>query len=237
MKQRLLTGAASLVILALAVFSGAIVSERVQIDTFRHVEAVGSGFQRLRHFIASALYLQLDDYHHIEMYQGIPWSQATDYLPQMWLIAKLDPHFTDVYTDAAFHLAVNLGQVEEGMDFIREGLRFNPDSLDVRFQYTYLLWATGTGETGEVLRESLAYRSLLRRNEGHSGEPYCEPSSATMIAEAIKAETDSLNPYAHLYESRAVFMRNSIRAGLYYPGYLGEPPDYLKPPEMEMPQQ
>lgn len=237
MKARVLSAALSLVFLLLAVFSGAIVSERVQIDTFRNVEAVGSGFQRLRHFIASALYLQLDDYHHIEMYQGIPWSEVTDYLPQMWLIAKLDPSLTDVYTDAAFHLAVNLDQVEEGMDFIREGLRNNPDSLDVRFQYTYLLWATETGDPEGILQECLAYRDLLRRNSGHSDEPYCEPSSATMIAEVIKAETDSLNPYVLFYESRAVFIRNSIRAGLYYPGYLAEPPDYIKPLKMEMPQQ
>jgi len=220
----------ALLFLILAVFSGLYVSNRVTVDTFRHIEALDSGFQRLKHFIASALYLQLDDYHHIEMYQGVSWTEATDYLPQMWLIARLDPHFTDVYTDASFHLAVNLGQVEEGMAFIREGVRNNPDSLDVRFQLAYLLWATGTGNSKELLRETIAYRAVMRRAMGDVRNPYYEYSSETILAELFEAETDSINPRSSFYRRRSSFLREALRAGIYYPYYLSEPPSFLGEP-------
>lgn len=222
----------SFLLLAGAIFSGNAVSGRISINTFQHVEAVGSGFQRLKHFIASALYLQLDDYHHIEMYQGIPWDSVTDYLPQMWLIAKLDPHFTDIYTDAAYHLAVNLGQVEEGMDFILEGLENNPDSLDVRFEYTFLLWETGMGSPEEIISECSAYRDLVRRNRGDLEQPYCEASSATILSEMYETLSDSLDPYHLFYRERALFLRRALRAGLYYPGYLESPPEWIRPSVM-----
>jgi hypothetical protein len=218
---------ATLVFLVLAVLSGLSVSNRAGVDTFQHFEVFGSGFQRLKNFMASVLYLELDKYHHIEMYQGVSWTEATDYLPQMWLITHLDPHFTDVYTDAAFHLAVNLGQVEEGMAFIREGVANNPDSLDVRFEYAYLLWVTGTGTGNDILKETLAYRDLLRRAEGDLRNPYYESSSATIMAEFFQAETDSLNPYYLFYSRRASFVRLATQQGLFYPDYLSPPPHYF----------
>lgn len=217
----------SLLVLAAAVVSGNQVSERTQIDTFQHVEAVGSGFQRLRHFIASALYLQLDDYHHIEMYQGIPWTGVTDYLPQMWLIARLDPHFTEVYNDASYHLAVNLGRVEEGIDFIEEGLRNNPDSLDIRYQYAYLLWETGSGTPLEVMEACAAYRVLVRRAGGDHRQPYSEPASEFIMGSASAAiDSSGCGPR---FENRADFLKRAIWRGLYYPGYLADPPGWLMP--------
>ncbi|MCK5133934.1 MAG: hypothetical protein KAR40_17515 [Candidatus Sabulitectum sp.] len=233
MRTKLFLPLTAVVFLTLAVISGASVSRRASVDTFQHIELLGSGFQRMKHFAASALYLQLDDYHHIEMYQGIPWSSVTDYLPQMWLIARLDPTFTDVYTDAAYHLAINLGSVEEGMDFIREGVRCNPDSLDVRFEYAYLLWETGTGTTEEIIDETLAYRSLLRRVNGDIDHTYNEPSSATLLAEVFETRADSLDPYSLFYRRRTFFVRNAIREGLYYPDYMSPPPEYLNSEKMD----
>ncbi|PIE51988.1 hypothetical protein CSA37_08945 [Candidatus Fermentibacteria bacterium] len=224
---------ASVLFLVCAFFAGKEVSRRTSVDTYHHVEAVGSGFQRLKHFIASAMYLQLDNYHHIEMYQGIPWDQVTDYLPQMWLIAKLDSHFTEVYNDASYHLAVNLGEVDQGLEFIREGVRFNPDSLDIVYQYAYLLWQTGEGENEEILDAAYHYRLLLRRYGGDEKQPYNEPSSAFLISEII-AEEDSLAPFVSLYRRRSSFIRSGIRAGIYYPGYLEEPPAFLAPPKGEI---
>lgn len=229
--NRLLPLLPAMIFLAGAVVSGRAVSSRTTVNTFRHVEAVGSGVQRLRHFIASALYLQLDDYHHIEMYQGIPWDQVTDYLPQMWLIARLDPHFTDVYTDASFHLAVNLGRVEEGMAFVREGLANNPDSLDIRYEYTYLLWNTETGTQEEVIEQALLYRELMRRFEGDRSNPYNEPSSCTIIADCYETLADSTDPMHLYWKRRAAFHRDAMRTGLYYAGYYELPPPFILPPE------
>jgi hypothetical protein len=227
MKTKILVPAAALIFLFLSVVSGSSVSQRATVDTSQHLQIFGSGFQRLKHFFASVLYLQLDDYHHIAMYQGIPWTENTDYLPQMWLIAKLDPHFTDVYTDAAYHLAINLGMVEEGMSFLEEGVKNNPDSLDIRFELAYLLWKTGEGSADNIINETIAYRTLLRRAGGDVRQPYNESSSATIIAETIEAQSDSLNPYYQFYKTRAFFERQAKRAGLFYPDSVSTP-EYLR---------
>jgi len=224
MKTKHLLSAAALVLLFLSAVSGSSVSQRVSVDTSQHLQVFGSGFQRMKHFFASVLYLQLDDYHHIAMYQGIPWTENTDYLPQMWLIAKLDPHFTDVYTDAAYHLVINLGMVEEGMSFIEEGARNNPDSLDIRFELAYLLWRTDDGTSEDIINETIAYRTLLRRAGGDSRQPYNESSSATIMAEAMEAQSDSLNPYSLFYRTRTSFVRQAKRAGLFYPDSVSAPP-------------
>ena len=227
MKKSILLYSAAFVFLYLAIISGTSISRKASVNTFKHIEAFGSGFQRLRHFTASALFLQLDDYHHIAQFQGIDWTEVTDYLPQMWLIAKLDPSFTNVYTDAAYHLAINLGSVEEGLDFIKQGVSDNPHSLDIRFEYAYLLWETGAGTSENILDETLVYRSLVRRVNGDSDNSYNEASSATILAEVFEARTDSLNPYGLFYRRRSIFVRNATRQGLYYPDYLSPPPDYL----------
>ena len=233
MKKNVLLYSAAIVFLFLAIVSGASISRIASVDTFKHIEVFGSGFQRLRHFMASALYLQLDDYHHIAQFQGADWTEITDYLPQMWLIAKLDPTFTNVYTDAAYHLAINLGSVEQGMDFIKEGVYNNPDSLDIRFEYAYLLWETGSGTSENILDETLVYRSLVRRVNGDFDNSYNEPSSATLLAEVFEARTDSLNPYSLFYRRRSIFVRGAIREGLYYPDYLSPPPDYLNTEKLD----
>jgi hypothetical protein len=227
MKTKLLLPAAAFLFLAASFVSGSAVSQRVTVDTFRHIQVFDSGFARLKHFFASVLYLQLDDYHHIAMFQGVPWTQNTDYLPQMWLIAKLDPHFTDVYTDAAYHLVVNLGMVNEGMSFLDEGVRNNPDSLDIRFEQAYLLWETGEGTYEEITDEIITYRALVRRSMGDIDQPYNEPSSAAVLAELIEAKSDSLNPYRLFYRKRSANVRQAMREGLYYPGYLATPPEFL----------
>lgn len=232
-RQKLILLSASILFLVGAFFSGSAVSSQTMVNTFHHVEALGSGVDRLRHFVASALFLQLDDYHHIEMYQGVSWTEVTDYLPQMWVIARLDPTFTDVYTDAAYHLAVNLGEVDRGIEFIREGLENNPDSLDVVYEYAYLIWQTGRGSSEEVTDACLDYIRLVRRFGGDADQPYNEPSSTLILAEVLAGETDTLNTGSEFYRRRSRFIRNAMHAGLYYPGYLQEPPAFLSPPEME----
>ena len=232
MKLRFLFPAA-VVFLFLAVFSGASVSQRASVNTSQHLQLFGSGFGRLRHFVASALYLQLDDYHHIAQFQGILWTEVTDYLPQMWLIAKLDPNFTDIYTDAAFHLIINLGEVEKGLEFIREGVANNPDSLDVRYEFAYLLLATGAGDEDEILDEILTYRSLMRKTGGDTEQPYNESSSAVILSEIIDGGADSLNPYSLFYRRRRAFVVAAEIEGLYYPDYLSPPPDYLITEKMD----
>lgn len=55
-------------------------------------------------------------------------------LPWLKLSSLLDPHKVQTYTIAAFWLRTELGKVDEALDFLREGLRANPDSSDILFE-------------------------------------------------------------------------------------------------------
>jgi tetratricopeptide (TPR) repeat protein len=55
-------------------------------------------------------------------------------LPWLELSAALDPHKVQTYTTAAFWLRTQLGKVNEALQFLRQGLRANPDSSDILFE-------------------------------------------------------------------------------------------------------
>ncbi len=98
----------AVVFLFIAVVSGRIAGETAW-ENEAASEAVSSGAGEIGSILADILWLQLDQYHHIWMYQGNEWTTATDYLPQLWLIIKLDPTFAEAYIDGGYHLVRNLG--------------------------------------------------------------------------------------------------------------------------------
>jgi tetratricopeptide (TPR) repeat protein len=55
-------------------------------------------------------------------------------LPWLKLSADLDPQRIDTYTVAAYWLRVRLGKPAEAEQFLREGLRANPDSPEILFE-------------------------------------------------------------------------------------------------------
>jgi tetratricopeptide (TPR) repeat protein len=54
-------------------------------------------------------------------------------LPWLRLSAELDPQRVDTYTVAAYWLR-NIGKAKEAEQFLREGLRANPDSYEILFE-------------------------------------------------------------------------------------------------------
>ena len=52
-------------------------------------------------------------------------------LPWLKLTAELDPHKIQAYTVASYWLANHLGRPKEAEEFLREGLRQNPDSYEI----------------------------------------------------------------------------------------------------------
>ena len=52
-------------------------------------------------------------------------------LPWLKLTAELDPHKIQAYTVASYWLANHLGKPKEAEQFLREGLRQNPDSYEI----------------------------------------------------------------------------------------------------------
>ena len=61
-------------------------------------------------------------------------AEEQEILPWLKLSSLLDPHKVQTYTIAAFWLRTELGKVDEALDFLREGLRANPDSSDILFE-------------------------------------------------------------------------------------------------------
>jgi tetratricopeptide (TPR) repeat protein len=55
-------------------------------------------------------------------------------LPWLRLSAGLDPQRIDTYTVAAFWLRKSLGKVKEAEQFLREGVRNNPQSYEILFE-------------------------------------------------------------------------------------------------------
>lgn len=214
---------AAVVFLTLAYASGNAVRDRHRADISGNLGTIGSGMDRLRRVAASALYLQMDDYHHIGMFQGQSWATITDYLPQAWLISRLDPGFSVVFVDAANHLAVNLGMVEEGLELAREGIRHNPDSLDIAFEFAFLLFETGAGSSEEAVLAVLHYHELLRSGNGDHAGPFRESSACLIASEALAT---TMPEFSELYARRAEFLSFALRSGLYYPGYLSESPEH-----------
>ncbi|MCX6891838.1 MAG: hypothetical protein NTX51_09975 [Verrucomicrobia bacterium] len=73
-----------------------------------------------RHFIITA---------HTHLQGG----KEREMLPWLRLSAELDPQKIETYTVAAYWLR-DMGKVREAEDFLREGLRNNPDSYEILFE-------------------------------------------------------------------------------------------------------
>ena len=59
--------------------------------------------------------------------------QEREILPWLKIAADIDPHIVETYTVAAYWLANQLHKVPEAEQFLREGLRANPDSYEILF--------------------------------------------------------------------------------------------------------
>lgn len=60
--------------------------------------------------------------------------EAKEILPWLKLSAELDPQRIDIYTTASYWLCSNMGKFKEAEDFLRIGLRANPDSYEILFE-------------------------------------------------------------------------------------------------------
>ena len=112
----LLPLAVAVAALSLAVFSGREASRHLG-GGAPSLEVLSSGLDQMRSFVGDLLYLKIDRYHHIWMYQGHEWEQATDYLPMIWLVNRHKPENARNYIDGGHHLAINLERDTPGARF------------------------------------------------------------------------------------------------------------------------
>jgi hypothetical protein len=178
------------------------------------LEPADRGFDEIRLILAEVLYLELDDYHHIMMYQGYDWTAISDYLPQIWLIVRLKPDFWQAYQDGAYHLAVNLGSTTEGLRLLEEGIANCPGNLDLLWQNVVIRWRTGTGRPRERLQACLEYSRAVRDlglPDPHPVELRNAALISTWIMEEGTGTRDSLT--SARYSRRADILNLVIRAG------------------------
>jgi tetratricopeptide (TPR) repeat protein len=75
---------------------------------------------------------------HTHLESGGATGQRVNYvaeiLPWVWTATKLDPHRDYPYVEAAYWLRRSLGLRREGEGFLREGLRNNPDSVEIQYE-------------------------------------------------------------------------------------------------------
>ncbi len=100
--------------------------------------------------------------------------QERELLPWLRLSAELDPQRVDTYIIASYWLRSRLGKVKEAEQFLRQGLRANPDSYEIYF------------ELGRIYDEN--YQNPL------SARNLWEVALKKWVAQERKSETDKAAP-------------------------------------------
>ncbi|MDW8310097.1 MAG: hypothetical protein RMK20_12065 [Verrucomicrobiales bacterium] len=85
--------------------------------------------------------------------------EEREMMPWLRLSAELDPQRVETYTVAAYWLRTRLGKVAEARDFLREGLRNNPDSYEILFELGRLYFENDH----DVVRARNLWELALRR--------------------------------------------------------------------------
>jgi len=88
-----------------------------------------------RKTIASYLWVKSDVYHHIwEEFENKSWKENAENVPVDRLITYLDPSFVDSYYIGGSMLGFELNRIDEGISFLREGIKNNPDASPLYLQ-------------------------------------------------------------------------------------------------------
>ncbi len=216
MKGRTVPFIAAVIFLTIAVYSGRLASQAALSGNIA-TEAVSKGIGQIGSFLADILWLQLDQYHHIWMYQGNEWMTATDYLPQLWLIIKLDPTFAEAYIDGGYHLAINLDQKYEGIRLLQEGVKQCPENELVLWEYAVVLWESEYYSPRETEEATWQYLRIVRDKRGLIEDRWNEGNAYMLLEKAF--EQDSLRrnnlEISRRYSNRSSFVRRARGQGIW----------------------
>ena len=91
-------------------------------------------------------------------------------MPWLKISAELDPHRVETYTVASFWLRTQLGKFDEAEEFLRDGIRANPDSYEILYELGRLYHEN----RHDPVRAGNVWLLALRRwheREDHQNEP------------------------------------------------------------------
>lgn len=123
----------------------------------------------VRYTLAAMLWVKLDMYSH-----EVTTLDPSENEPLMALIRTvtwLDPHFIQAYDLGAYILSNELKKPEEAVRFIEEGVKNNPDSFDLNWEYGFIL--SYNKQYSEALPYLLKAR-LLRGDERSAYDDYLQ---------------------------------------------------------------
>ena len=106
--------------------------------------------------------------------------KAREMLPWLKISAELDPKRVETYTVAAYWLRQNLGRDDEAEQFLREGLRANPDSYEILFDLGRLYYENRKDLVRARNLWELALRRWDRREQGKKEPDYVAFDKITM---------------------------------------------------------
>jgi len=214
--RTLLLPSTAILLFLVAFMAGSEVS-RVAVEDPTASIVAASGLGKLGAVLGDLLWLQLDQYHHMWMYNGNDWTTDRDYLQQLWLITRLNPGFAAAYLSGGNHLAINLGAPEAGVNLLRRGIRNCPGNDLLIWEYAVVLWRTdylGPRATQEAVWD---YMDLMRSRRGNVEEPWNYTNCHLLLSTTFKECTSrrSYDVFARRYDSRSEFIRDARRVNLW----------------------
>jgi len=108
--------------------------------------------------------------------------QEREILPWLKLSAELDPQRVETYTVAAFWLRVRLGNAKAAEEFLREGLRNNPNNCQILFELGRVYY-DGNHDAGRA--RNVWDLALRKWNDQESSKQDPDFSLRTQIAENL----------------------------------------------------
>ncbi|MDB6121508.1 MAG: hypothetical protein JWQ71_501 [Pedosphaera sp.] len=123
--------------------------------------------------------------------------QAREILPWLKLSAELDPQRVDTYTVAAYWLRSKLGKPAEAEDFLREGLRANPNSYEILYELGLLYYENHH----DLVRSVNLWELALRRwnDQDKAGKKPLEISYNEITTRLAQVEEEQGNLRQALY--------------------------------------
>ena len=98
---------------------------------------------------------------HPAAHQHLPGTSEKEVIPWLWASTKVDPHNVQSYCVGAYWLGRRLGNWEEAIRFIEDGIRYNPESFELEFCRGELLVSSHPRSPEIPLRAfAVAYRKF-----------------------------------------------------------------------------
>ena len=126
-------------------------------------------------------------------------------LPWLKLSAELDPQRIETYTVAAYWLRSRLGKAAEAEEFLRDGLRANPNSYELLYELGAVFWEN---HHDAARARNIWLLALRRWREQEAGKK--EPDNFVFeeitvhLARVEEAEGNFQQAIAYLESARAV---------------------------------